>query len=70
MAGSDKDCGMSRRPSAEDQGWSSTGRVLGGQAIGTPCAVCTIHKEMRNAGFLVYSQNQGRRVSRFGPQNR
>jgi hypothetical protein len=34
------------------------------------CAVCTIHKETRSTGFLVEPQNQGRRVSRFGPQNR
>jgi hypothetical protein len=27
----------------------------------TPCAVCTIHVEMRSAGFLVVPQNQGRR---------
>jgi hypothetical protein len=30
MMSSDKDRGRSRRPSAEDQGWSSTGWVLGG----------------------------------------
>jgi hypothetical protein len=47
----------------------------------TWCAVCTVHKEMRSAGFLIWPQNQGRqflpvspknrwlRVSRFGPQN-
>jgi hypothetical protein len=35
----------------------------------TPCAVCTVHKETRNACFLVWPQNQGRRVSQFGPQN-
>jgi hypothetical protein len=29
MAGSDKDHGKNRRPRAEGQGWSSTGRVLG-----------------------------------------
>jgi hypothetical protein len=34
------------------------------------CAVCTIHKETRSTGFLVEPQNQGRRVSRFGPQIR
>jgi hypothetical protein len=32
----------------------------------TPCTVCTMHKEMRSAGFLVWPQNQGRGVSRFG----
>jgi hypothetical protein len=30
MAGSDEDLGRSRRPAAEDWGWSSTGRVLDG----------------------------------------
>jgi hypothetical protein len=29
-----------------------------------------VHKETRSAGFLVQPQNQGRRVSQFGPQNR
>jgi hypothetical protein len=33
------------------------------------CVVCTVHKEMRSAGFLVETQNQGRWVSRFWPQN-
>jgi hypothetical protein len=35
----------------------------------TPCAVHTMHKETRSACFLVQPQNQGRRVSQFGPQN-
>jgi hypothetical protein len=26
-----------------------------------PCAVCTVHLEMRSTGFLVEPQNQGRR---------
>jgi hypothetical protein len=30
MAGSDEDRDRSRGPGVEDQGWSSTGRVLGG----------------------------------------
>jgi hypothetical protein len=30
MAGSDEDHGRSRRHSAEDRGWSSTGWILGG----------------------------------------
>jgi hypothetical protein len=31
-----------------------------------PCAVCTVHVEMRSVGFLVEPQNQGRRfVSRL-----
>jgi hypothetical protein len=33
MAGSDEDRGRSRRLGAEDQGWSNTGRVLGGRTI-------------------------------------
>jgi hypothetical protein len=33
MADSDEDYGRSRRPGAEDQGWSNTGRVLSGRAI-------------------------------------
>jgi hypothetical protein len=33
MAGSDEDSDRSRRPGADDQGWSSMGQVLGGQAI-------------------------------------
>jgi hypothetical protein len=41
----------------------SRGRVIS-------CAVCTVHMEMRSASFLVDPQNQGRRVSHFGPQNR
>jgi hypothetical protein len=36
----------------------------------TPCAVYTMHEEARSAGFLVWPQNQARRVSQFGPQNR
>jgi hypothetical protein len=48
-----------------------------------PCAVCTVHVETRNAGFLVEPQNQGRTIyewfglkttptvsHQFGPQNR
>jgi hypothetical protein len=33
MAGNDKDLGRSRRPGAEDRGWSSIGRVLGDRMI-------------------------------------
>jgi hypothetical protein len=45
------------------------------------CVVCTVHKEMRSACFLVWPQNQGRQflpvwpqnwwlwIFRFGPQN-
>jgi hypothetical protein len=34
MASSDEDLDRSRRPGAEDRGWSSTSRVLGGWMIG------------------------------------
>jgi hypothetical protein len=37
-------------------GYSVVGRS-GGWVI--PYAVCTVHMEMRSAGFLVESQNQG-----------
>jgi hypothetical protein len=35
-----------------------------------PCAVCTMHKDTRSTCFLVEPQNEGQRVSQFGPQNR
>jgi hypothetical protein len=47
----------------------------------TLCVVCTMHKETRSVGFLVWPQNHGQwfllvwpqnqwlRVSRFRPQN-
>jgi hypothetical protein len=45
MAGSNEDHGRSRRPSAEDQGWSSTGRVLGGRMIKrSGDVVCGLHR--------------------------
>jgi hypothetical protein len=34
MTDNDENRGRSRRPDAEDRGWSSTGQVLGGQVIG------------------------------------
>jgi hypothetical protein len=33
MVGNDDDLGRSRRPGAEDRGWSSTGWVFGGRTI-------------------------------------
>jgi hypothetical protein len=53
--GSDKDRGKSRRLGAEDQGWSSTGRVLSGQMIERPGdAVCGLHHAQgdEERGFL------------------
>jgi hypothetical protein len=38
-------------------GYSVAGQLRGQMAL---CAVCTVHIETRNAGFLVESQNQGR----------
>jgi hypothetical protein len=44
MAGSDEDRGRSRSD-AEDRGWSSTGRVLGGRTIvSSDDAVCGLHR--------------------------
>jgi hypothetical protein len=45
MAGNDEDLDRSRRPSAEDRGWSSTCRVLGGQTIRrSGDAVCGLYR--------------------------
>jgi hypothetical protein len=44
MAGSDEDCGRNMRLDAEDQGWSSTGWVLGGRVIRrSGDVVCSLH---------------------------
>jgi hypothetical protein len=49
MADSDENLGRSRRPGAEDQGWSSTGRVLGGRMIRrSDDAVCGLHRAQRD----------------------
>jgi hypothetical protein len=45
MAGSNEDPGQSRRPSAEDWGWSTTGRVLDVWMIGRMGdIVCILHR--------------------------
>jgi hypothetical protein len=45
MPGSDDDRGRSRRLGAEDRGWSSTSRVLGGQTIErSGDAMCGLHR--------------------------
>jgi hypothetical protein len=36
----------------------------------TLCAVCTMHKETRSVGFLVWPQKRGRRFLPVWPQNR
>jgi hypothetical protein len=45
MVGSDEDRGRSRRPGANDWGWSDTGRVLDGQTIGrSGDTVCDLYR--------------------------
>jgi hypothetical protein len=44
-------------------GYSVAGRSRGQVTL---CAVCTVHKETRNAGFLVEPQNQGRGFTGLG----
>jgi hypothetical protein len=45
MVASDDDYGRSRRPGAEDWGWSSTGRVLDGRTIESlGGVVCGLHR--------------------------
>jgi hypothetical protein len=44
MVGNDENCGKSRRPSAEDRGWSSTGRILSDRVIErSGNLVCGLH---------------------------
>jgi hypothetical protein len=55
MAGIDEDSDRSRRTDADDRGWSSTGQVLGGQAIEkSGDAMCGQHRAQgdENHGFL------------------
>jgi hypothetical protein len=55
MADSNDDRGRSRRLDAEDQGWSSTCRVLGGWIIErSGDAVCSLHRAQGDEehGFL------------------
>jgi hypothetical protein len=61
MVGSNKDRGKRWRPGVEDHGWSSTGRVLDGRTIDRVmlCAVCTMHKEARRAGFSRFGLKTG-----------
>jgi hypothetical protein len=53
MAGSDEDHGRSRRLGAEDHGWSHRSGTRRPDDQEMPCAVCTVHMEMRSTGFLV-----------------
>jgi hypothetical protein len=45
MVDGEEDLGRSRRPGAENQGWSSTGQVLGGRTIeSSGDVVCDLHR--------------------------
>jgi hypothetical protein len=45
MVGSDEDLGRSRRPGAEDRGWSSIDRVLGDRTVERPGdAACDLYR--------------------------
>jgi hypothetical protein len=54
MVGSDKDHGRSRRPSAEDCGWSNTSWILSGRTIErSGDTVCGLyHAKGDEHGFL------------------
>jgi hypothetical protein len=55
LHGSDEDRDRSRKPSAEDRGWSSTGQVLSGQMIErSGDTVCGLHRARGDEehGFL------------------
>jgi hypothetical protein len=44
VVGSDEDRGRSRRPGADERGWSSTGRILGGRITERSAdMVCGLH---------------------------
>jgi hypothetical protein len=55
MVGSGEDLGRSRRPGAKNQGWSSTGQVLGDRMIGrlgdAVCGLYLAHGD-EERGFL------------------
>jgi hypothetical protein len=66
MAGSDEDRGRSRRPSAEDRGWSSTCQVLDGRTIKrSGDAVCGLHHAQgdEKCGFLDLASKPSATVS-------
>jgi hypothetical protein len=84
MSGSDEDRGRSRRHDAEDRGWSSTGRVLGGRTIErSGNVVCGLYSSQgdEERGFLGLASKPrstvslglasklGLRVFHFVPQN-
>jgi hypothetical protein len=72
MGDNNEDHAKSRRPSAENWGWSSTDRVLGGWTIRRSShVVCGLHcaYEDKERGFLGLASKPKLMVSRFVPQN-
>jgi hypothetical protein len=66
---SDDDLDMSRRPDAEDQRWSSIGRILGSRMIRrSGNTMCGLHcaQEDEEREFLSLASNQGRRFLGLG----
>jgi hypothetical protein len=53
MTCNDEDRGRSRRPGAEDRGWSHRSGTQWSSGRVAPCAVCTWHVETMSADFLV-----------------
>jgi hypothetical protein len=72
MTGSDEDRSRSRRPDANDRGWSSTSQILGGRTIGrSGDTVCSLHCAQGDEEheFLGLASKPRSTVSRFVPQN-
>jgi hypothetical protein len=66
MTDNNEDLGRSKRPGAEDRGWSSTGRVLDGWTIGrSGGAVCGLYRAQgdNESGFLVSASKPRSTVS-------
>jgi hypothetical protein len=64
MMNSDKDRGRSKRMAQmTGDGKAQIRYLVAGRSRGrvTPCAICTLHMEMRSVSFLVEPQNQGQR---------
>jgi hypothetical protein len=55
MTGSDDDLGRSRRPGAEDRGWSTTGQVISGRTIErSGDVVCGLHRAYGDTERMFY----------------
>jgi hypothetical protein len=56
MGGSDEDRGRSRRPGADDRGWSSIGRVLGGRMVErSNDVVCSLYRAQGDDEYMFLS---------------